>query len=182
MFSWRKRLELLLDSSSPLQFQAQRPADILAARRSQRSFSAAGTHSRLGHRSARPGVTAVEFALVAPVFLLLVFGMIELGRMVMVQQSLTNAAREGCRTAALATTMDDSDVETAVRDFLQPSMPEVSDANKVRVTIPQSLSAKTSGTDLVVGVEVDYADVSWLPLNYLGLNPKIGATQNGKRE
>ncbi len=39
----------------------------------------------------------MEFAVVAPVFLLLVFGMIEYGRMVMVQQVITNASREGAR-------------------------------------------------------------------------------------
>ena len=39
--------------------------------------------------------------MVAPIFLLLVFGMIEYGRMVMVQQVLTNASREGARVAVL---------------------------------------------------------------------------------
>ena len=39
-------------------------------------------------RKQRRGAAAVEFAIVAPVFFLLVFGMIEYGRMVMVQQVL----------------------------------------------------------------------------------------------
>ena len=127
-------------------------------------------------------MTAVEFAMVAPVFFLLVFGLIELGRMVMVQQSLTNAVREGCRTAALATTTDNSEVEMAVRDFLQPVMPRVANASEVSVTVPTGLATTSSGTDLVVTAEVDYADVSWLPLNYLGVNPRIGAQQIHKRE
>ena len=42
-------------------------------------------------RRNRRGTAAVEFALVAPVFFLLVFGMIEYGRMVMVQHVITNA-------------------------------------------------------------------------------------------
>ena len=46
-------------------------------------------------RTKSRGVAAVEFALVAPLFLLFLFGMIEFGRMVMVQQVLTNASREG---------------------------------------------------------------------------------------
>jgi len=37
------------------------------------------------YRRNRRATAAVEFAIVAPVFLLLVFGMIEYGRMVMVQ-------------------------------------------------------------------------------------------------
>ena len=53
------------------------------------------------YRKKRRGAAAVEFAVVAPIFLLLVFGMIEYGRMVMVQQVLTNASREGARVAVL---------------------------------------------------------------------------------
>ena len=52
-------------------------------------------------RKQRRGAATVEFAVVAPVFFLLVFGMIEYGRMVMVQQIIVNAAREGCRAAVL---------------------------------------------------------------------------------
>ena len=40
-------------------------------------------------------------ALVAPVFLLMVLGMLEIGRVLMVQQILTNASREGARRAVL---------------------------------------------------------------------------------
>ncbi len=43
----------------------------------------------------------MEFAVVAPLFLVFVFGMIEYGRMVMVQQVITNASREGARRAVL---------------------------------------------------------------------------------
>jgi Flp pilus assembly protein TadG len=49
----------------------------------------------------RSGASAVEFAVVAPVFFLVVLGIIEFGRMVMVQQVITNAAREGARIAVL---------------------------------------------------------------------------------
>ena len=133
-------------------------------------------------KASRSGVAAVEFALVAPVFFLFVFSLIELGRMMMIQQSLTNAAREGCRTAVLASTINCSDVEAAVRDYLQSVISHASDVDEVRVTVPASLTNTASGTDLTVAVEVDYTDVSWLPLGYLGLNPTIGAEQTGQRE
>src|SRR6266446_4936662 len=65
----------------------------------------------------RRGVAAVEFALVAPVFFVLVFGMIEYGRVVMVQQVLTNAVREGARNGVVngSTT---SGVTSAVNNYL----------------------------------------------------------------
>jgi Flp pilus assembly protein TadG len=130
----------------------------------------------------RSGVAAIEFALVAPVFFLLMFSLIEFGRMMMVQQSLTNAAREGCRTAALATTNNSSDVESAVRNYLQSVISNAADVDEVHVTVPASLASVASGTDLTVTVDVEYSDVSWLPLGYLGIHPKIVAAQTGQRE
>jgi Flp pilus assembly protein TadG len=120
--------------------------------------------------------------LVVPVFFLLVFGLIEITRMMMVQQALTNAAREGCRTAVLATTLHVSKVEAAVRKYLKSVMSNASDEGVVRVTLPNGLASTTTGTDVTVAVEVDYADISWLPVSYLGVNPTIAAKQVGKRE
>lgn len=46
----------------------------------------------------RRGVAAAEFAVIAPLLGLLIIGMCEMGRAVMVKDILTNAARKGCRT------------------------------------------------------------------------------------
>jgi len=46
------------------------------------------------------GSVAVEFALVVPALLLIVFGLIDFGRALNAQISLTGAAREGARLAA----------------------------------------------------------------------------------
>ena len=47
------------------------------------------------------GAAAVEFALLLPVLLLLVFGLIDFGRALNAQITLTQVAREGARLAAL---------------------------------------------------------------------------------
>jgi Flp pilus assembly protein TadG len=47
------------------------------------------------------GAVAVEFALLLPVLLLLVFGLVDFGRALNAQITLTQAAREGVRLAAL---------------------------------------------------------------------------------
>ncbi len=47
------------------------------------------------------GAVAVEFAIVVPVLLLIVFGIIDFGRAINAQIVLTGAAREGVRLAAL---------------------------------------------------------------------------------
>lgn len=55
-------------------------------------------------RSRRPrtaGQSLVEFALVLPVFLLLIFGIIDLGRFIYMNSTLSQAAREATRVASV---------------------------------------------------------------------------------
>ncbi len=56
---------------------------------------------RTGHRSRRrPGTASVELAAVLPVLVGLMLGIWEVGRLIEVQQIMTNAAREGVRQAS----------------------------------------------------------------------------------
>ncbi len=54
-----------------------------------------------GGRARDRGAAAVEFALLLPALLLIVFGIIDFGRALNAQITLTQAAREGARLAAL---------------------------------------------------------------------------------
>lgn len=54
-----------------------------------------------GRRARDRGSAAVEFALLLPALLLIVFGIIDFGRALNAQITLTQAAREGARLAAL---------------------------------------------------------------------------------
>jgi Flp pilus assembly protein TadG len=110
----------------------------------------------------RTAAAAVEFAFVAPLLVLLVLGMVEFGRMLMVQQNLTNAAREGARKAVLPGATD-SQVETTIDDYMKGV--DISGHSK---TISPSTNSADSGTAIVVTVSVPYDKVSWLPLNAVG--------------
>lgn len=57
------------------------------------------------------GAVAVEMAILLPLLLLILLGIIEYGRVLNVQVSLTHAAREGARHAAIH--FDDDDFEDA---------------------------------------------------------------------
>jgi Flp pilus assembly protein TadG len=77
-------------------------------------------------RSYRPnhrrGVVAVEAAITLPLLLILMLGTWEVGRMVQVDQTLNNAAREGARLAAggyvNSTPVTKAMVQQAVRDYM----------------------------------------------------------------
>ena len=72
--------------------------------------------SRRSGARRRRGAAVAEFAIVAPVFFLMVVGFIEFGRALMVQQVLVNAARVGARQA-ITTSASTSSVESAVADY-----------------------------------------------------------------
>ncbi len=55
--------------------------------------------------AAEDGATAVEFALVAPMFLMLTFGAIEFGRVLWTEQALQETAIAGARCMAIAQTI-----------------------------------------------------------------------------
>ena len=68
-----------------------------------------------GRKRSRAAAT-VEMAVVRPVLLTMLFGIIEFGWVFSVRQALTTAAREGARTAALPGTTED-DVEGRVEAY-----------------------------------------------------------------
>lgn len=117
-------------------------------------------------RLSRRGTAAVEFAVVAPLLVLLVFGMVEYGRLVMVQQVLTNASREGARTAILAGSSS-ATVQQLVVDHCEaggvrivPSDVQIQSAEGV--TLDPAIAVPGVPVRVVVGV--DFRDVSWLPV------------------
>jgi len=56
------------------------------------------------------GAAAVEFALVLPLLLLVIFGLIDFGRLLNTQIKVTEAAREGARAATVAGVSVDHEV------------------------------------------------------------------------
>lgn len=103
----------------------------------------------------------------------MVFGMIEFGRLVMVQQVLTNAAREGARRAILSGSTE-SDVVTTVNEYL-------SGAGIQGATITVTPTANES---VAVTVSVPFNQVSWLPTPmYIGGDaPPLTAVSAMRRE
>lgn len=62
----------------------------------------AGLRRLLALAECRSGIAATEFAILAPFLVTVVIGLIEIGRVLQVEQALNNAAREGCRVGSLS--------------------------------------------------------------------------------
>lgn len=128
-------------------------------------------------RDRRRGAAAVEFAIVAPVFFLVVLGIVEFGRMVMVQQVITNAAREGARIAVLDSATPGR-VTARVNSYLAAAnLP----AATIVLTPGQPASA---GFDQPVSVEVrmPYSAVSPLTRPFLSQGVVLNSTSVMRRE
>lgn len=116
----------------------------------------------------RRAAVMVEFAVVSPIFFLMVMGVIEFGRGLMVQQLLTNAARNGCRKAILGGSTTAA-IRTSVTNEISALGIATTNA-KINVycagNTGTALTATTSpGTEVTVQALVPVADISWLPTN-----------------
>jgi Flp pilus assembly protein TadG len=77
---------------------------------------------RATRRRDQRGAAAVEFALVAPLLLLLVFGVISYGYMLSFRQALSQGAAEGARAAAVSAYPAAADKETAALNAINDAL------------------------------------------------------------
>jgi Flp pilus assembly protein TadG len=131
-------------------------------------------------RRNRQGAAVVEFAIIAPLFFMMVFGMIEFGRAIMVQQVLTNASREGARVAVLdSQTPTATQVKSLVATYLQNA-----GITGATVTInPAEPTSASYGQPVTVNVQIPFSNVSWLPAPwFLTGSTKLKASTVMRRE
>jgi len=123
----------------------------------------------------RRGAALVEMALILPVFLMVVLGIIEFGRAMMVSNLLTNAARDGARLAVVAGTTN-SQVTSAVNQFLTESVGSVPDGTEITVTVTEATGNPATENDVskaikrdlcTINVTVPFSKVSLIPGKYL---------------
>ncbi len=121
-------------------------------------------------KSARTGAAAVETALVLPLFFLIVFGVIEFGRAFMVAQLLTNAAREGARTAITAGSTNTAvidKVKSLVHDYIGVAPGKVNVTISVNDATSSQLAAAEKRDMCEVAISVQVSDVTFIPIKFL---------------
>ncbi len=108
------------------------------------------------------GVAAVEFSLVLPLLLLIVFSLIDFGRIFFVQVSITSASREGVRLSSLYSggTLTPQDVIDLVNSSALGAVTLSQLSNSGTLTIDQTpCSTSLSNENTVVDVSTNF---KWL--------------------
>lgn len=132
------------------------------------------TKIRPSIRADRTGAAIVEMAVVAPVLILLVLGVLEFGRAFMASHLITNASREGARMAILDGNTN-ADVQTFIISELQAALP-VDPADVAVVFTVTQVEDGTTSTDITtagqrdliaVDVTVAFSEISWSNPNWL---------------
>lgn len=104
------------------------------------------------------GASVVEFAVVLPLLLLLLFGIIEFGIIFFDQAMLTNASREGARYGIVARSprRSEAEIATVVSDYCGTRLITFG-SSPAPPTITAPIPADTTfGNDLTVTVEFVY--------------------------
>jgi Flp pilus assembly protein TadG len=118
----------------------------------------------------RGGTAVVETAIVLPLFLLVVMGVIEFGRAFMVAQLLTNAAREGAREAITAGSTNEAVIAKVV-GLVSSTCKVPADKVNVAISVNDSTSANLTTAarrDMCeVQVNVQVGDISLIPVKFL---------------
>ncbi len=119
-------------------------------------------------RTNRSGAAAVEMALVLPIFLLFVFGIVEFGRAMMVSQLITTAARDAGRLAIMGGSSN-TEVEQSIKDFLSQTLGVSSGDVTVTITVSSGGDVATAqqGDLCTIQVEVPFNKVSFIKGRYL---------------
>jgi len=96
------------------------------------------------------GQSLVEFTLLAPIFIVMLLGVVEFSQLWMTMNLLTGAAREGARVAAV-TAPDAGAVQNAVNQVLAPA--NIQNANV-------SISGPGGNSQVTVTVRISYSVIS----------------------
>jgi len=144
---------------------------------------ACGSQARLQHVDSELGAAAVEFALVLPLFLFLIYGMVHYGLLFSLSLGMTSAANDGAR-AAVAVDPEETNYETLVTERARAAVVArlawLSDTQKgIVLGASGELVAVTIDTDASLGaivrVELAYPSYPSQPILPLFTLPVLGS-------
>lgn len=120
------------------------------------------------------GQAMVEFALILPIFLLILCGIIDFGWLFYNQLSLNNACREGARYAVVHTA-DNADT-LAIINHIESTTTNVFANDGVDITVTYSSPADPTSGDITVSMEADISFFTPVLSTVLGKEKTITST------
>lgn len=128
----------------------------------------------------RRGVAAVEFAVIALVFFTLILALFELGRGLMGDYLLVNAAREACRAGMIPSAMTSTITQAANSSLANSKVTGATVTVQVNGTSADASTAQ-SGDKITVSITAPVSSTTWLPFTrYLSGN--LGGSYTLRRE
>lgn len=107
---------------------------------------------RLGRR--QEGATAVEFAIIIPVLMLLILGGMDFGHMFYIEHMITNASREGARYAARYTASPNDPASSDVSNYVKTTL-NYNSLNLDNFVVSASYTGVTPNKIVTVTVHAD---------------------------
>jgi len=112
-----------------------------------------------GRSTGEIGASAVEFAIILPVLLILVFGIIEFGFAIYDKTMITNASREGARAGIVfrVPPVTDEEIVTIINNYLNNNLITFGGSNSATVTVTRA--GYNPGDELKVTVAYTYTSL-----------------------
>jgi Flp pilus assembly pilin Flp len=130
----------------------------------------------------RQGAVAVEFAIIALLLVIVLFGVVEFGLFLFNRQVITNASRQAARSGIIVRQprLNDDEIIQVARNYCQDHLVSFGDPASPSIAILPDERCKDFGCDLEVRVSYQY---DFLVLANLGIGPEqITATAVMKME
>ena len=100
-------------------------------------------------------VAAVEFALVLPILILVLFAIVELSTLLYDKSVITNASREAARLAVVNTSITDGEIQTFAINYCQNKLITFGSKANPTVSIARPLGSN-SGNPIIVTVSYSF--------------------------
>jgi Flp pilus assembly protein TadG len=121
-------------------------------------------------RNRRRGSASLELALVVPLFMAMICGVLEVSRLCSVSELLSNIARDGCRVA-VANGQTSATATARITNLLSNA-----GITGSTVTIsPTLVENSTFASQISVTITVPYSNVSWLQMTGWNWNTNVSA-------
>ena len=112
------------------------------------------------------GASAVEFALIAPLLVTLLLGVIQYGSLFLTENRMTDTARDTARRLAVGDISNESDAE----DYAVAQLADMSRRFKATASLP-----RPPDHDVSVVITVPKADVAWVNMIGFGMDGNLTA-------